>query len=137
MAQKDEITSVAPRPEPYRNALLYYEVALALLMMVLGLMHWSVIVGLGPVSLEGLSLSQKIATMYLGVSNPVAAVGLWMRVPWGRVIFIIAAFSEIAFHTAFIGTFGSNWPIVGIHLIALAGYGMLATLVRTRRLNPA
>ena len=41
--------------------------------------------------------------MYLAVADLVAAVGLWMRVAWGKVMVVAAAMSRIALHTAFIG----------------------------------
>ena len=61
-----------------------------------------------------MSTAWKIATMHLAVVDLVAAVGLWMRVAWGKVVWIYAALSEIAFHTVFIGTFGSDLPIVAL-----------------------
>ena len=48
--------------------------------------------------------------MYLAVVDLVAAVGLWMRVAWGKVLWICAAVSEIALHTVFIRPFGSDLP---------------------------
>ena len=48
--------------------------------------------------------------MHLAVVDLVAAVGLWMRVAWGKVLWVYAALSEIALHTVFIGTFGGDLP---------------------------
>jgi hypothetical protein len=70
--------------------------------------------------------------MVLGVGDLVAAVGLWMRVAWGRVIFVAATVIEIALHTAFTATYGSNWPVVGLHLAALSAYATLAMLARRK-----
>ena len=132
MASRDEITTVAPTPDLYRNVLVYYEMALAGLMMVLGLWQWSVIVGLSPPLFEAMPVLAKTATMYLAVADLVAAVGLWMRVAWGRVIFIAAAVSEIALHTAFIATYGTDWPLVAVRAALLGGYAGLAVLARRR-----
>jgi hypothetical protein len=70
--------------------------------------------------------------MYLAVADLVAAVGLWMRVDWGRVIFIAAMVSEIALHTAFSAAYGTDWPLVAVRAALLAGYAGLAILARRR-----
>jgi hypothetical protein len=132
IAARDEITTVAPQPDRYQIALFYYEIVLAILMMALGLGQWAVIVGLMPGAFEAMPVVAKIATMYLAVADLVAAVGLWMRVAWGRVIFIAAAVSEIGFHTAFVTTYGTNWVLVGVHTVALGVYALLAVLARRR-----
>jgi len=132
IAARDEITTVAPQPDRYQIALFYYEIVLALLMMALGLRQWAVIVGLTAGTFEAMPVVVKIATMYLAVADLVAAVGLWMRVAWGRVIFIVAAVSEIGLHTAFVATYGTNWVLVAVHTVALAVYAVLAVLARRR-----
>jgi hypothetical protein len=137
MATRDEMTTVAPPADPYRTALVYFEIALAVLMLGLGLREWAVIVGLASSRFEALPAAAKVAVMYLAVADIVAAVGLWMRVAWGRVIFIAAAVSEVALHTVFIATFGSSWTIVALHGITLAVYAILAILARRRPANSA
>jgi hypothetical protein len=132
MASRDEITTVAPRADPFGNALVFYEMAVAVVIMGLGLWQWSILVGLVPPSFEAMPVTLKIATMYLAVADLVGAVGLWMRVAWGRVIFVAAAVSEIALHTVFIATYGSNWAIVGMHGVLLTVYATLTVLARRR-----
>jgi hypothetical protein len=134
MAARDEIITVAPKPDRYQIALYYYEIVLAVLMMGLGLRQWGLIVGfkIGGATFEAMSAPAKIVTMYLAVADLVAAVGLWMRVAWGRVIFIAAAISDIGFHTAFVATYGANWVLVAIHAVALVLYAILAVLARRR-----
>jgi hypothetical protein len=130
--------AAAAKPERGRQevALDIYRIGLSVLMMLLGLRHWAIIVGFMPGStgtFEEMSTAWKIATMHLSVVDLVASVGLWMRVPWGTVVWVIAAVSEILFHTAFIGTFGSDLPIIALHLATLGTYGVLAFMVRARR----
>jgi hypothetical protein len=48
------------------------------------------------------------------------------------VIFVAAAISEIALHTAFVATYGSNWPLISMHGGLLAVYATLAVLSRRR-----
>jgi hypothetical protein len=132
MAIRDEMTTVAPRADPYRIALDYYEIAVAVVLLGLGLAQWATIVGLSSNAFDTMPVTTKIAVMYLGVADLVAAVGLWMRVAWGRVIFIAAAVSEIALHTAFVATYGSNWTVVILHGGLLLIYAILAVLARRR-----
>ncbi len=130
MATRDEITTVVPRTDPFRTALTAFEMLVAVVMLILGLWQWSVIVGLVQPSFEPMPLLNKVATMYLAVAYLVAAVGLWMRVAWGRVIFVATAISVIALHTALIATYGSNWVLVGMQLVLLAIYATLAVMAR-------
>ena len=74
----------------------YYLIALSVLMMLLGLREWAIILGVipgTPGAFEAMDAHWKIATMYLSVIDLVAAVGLWMRVAWGKVVWLLAALS--------------------------------------------
>ena len=107
---------------------------LAAAMMLLGLRQWAIIVGLaaGPGGgFETMPQIWQLATMHLGVVDLIAAVGLWLRSSWGRVVWIVAAVSEVAMHSVFIGTFGANFVIVAFHAAALAA--MLVTWIGVRR----
>ena len=109
---------------------------LAIVLMLFGLRQWAVILGVaaspgGP--FETMSAAWQLATMYLAVVDLVAAVGLWMRVAWGNVLWICAALSEVVFHTFFMNTFGSDYTVVAFHLFAIAGYVTLLLLVRKDR----
>jgi hypothetical protein len=120
----------------YEVALDGYQIALSVLMMLLGLHQWAIIVGFVPGTtgtFETMSTAWKIATMHLSVVDLVAAVGLWMRVPWGVVVWVLAALSEVLFHTAFIGTFGSDLPVIALHLATLVAFGVIAFMARARR----
>ena len=104
------------RPEV---ALDVFLIALSALMMLLGLRQWAIILGIlsgatGP--FEAMDTSWKVATMYLSVIDLVASVGLWMRVAWGKVVWLLAALFGIALHTVFVRTFGSDLPIVALHV---------------------
>ena len=57
---------------------------------------------------EQMSTPWFVATMHLAVVDLVAAVGLWMRVAGGKVVWVYSALFEITLHTIFIGTFGGN-----------------------------
>lgn len=132
MSSLEDISVKEPQRNRFEVTLDYYLIGLSVLLMVLGLRQWAVIVGMlegSAGTFEAMSQQWQIATMHLAVVDLVAAVGLWMRVAWGRVVWILAAVSEIAFHTLFIGTFGSNLLAVLFHCTALlvfAGLYLLA-----------
>jgi Family of unknown function (DUF6163) len=117
----------------YLKAIDIYGRVISVVLMLFGLREWAVIMGVaasfgGP--FETMTVAWKMATMYLAVVNLVAAVGLWMRVAWGNVLWVCAAGSEIAFHTVFIETYGSDYTIVVFHLFSLGGYLALFLLAR-------
>ena len=117
----------------YSKALDLYGRVLSVVLILLGLRQWAVILGIvaGPAgAFETMPIAWQLVTMYLAVIDLVAAVGLWMRVSWGDVLWMLAAVSEVAFHTIFIRTFGSDYTIVGFHFLALAGYATLLLLIR-------
>ncbi len=111
----------------------YYLIALSVLMMLLGLREWAIILGILPGatgSFEAMTAPWKVATMYLSVIDLVASVGLWMRVAWGKVVWLLAALSAIALHTVFIPTYGSDLPIVLLHVLTIAAFVALTFLSR-------
>jgi hypothetical protein len=133
MASKDEMSAVPPPPGRQAVALDYYVMALAVAMMLLGLRQWAIILGVIPGaegSVEALSTPWKLATMHLAVTDLVASVGLWLRVAWGKVIWIFAAASEIAFHTVFIGTLGGDLVLVTFHVVSVAAFLVLTVMAR-------
>lgn len=115
-------------------ALDLYLVALSVVMMLFGLRQWAVIVGIlngpGGGSFEAMSTAWKIVTMHFAVVDLVAAVGLWMRVAWGKVVWVYAAVSEIVIHTAFMGTFGADWAKVTFHAVTLLVFLVLVLIDR-------
>lgn len=124
----------------FETLLSYYMIALSVVMMLFGLSQWAIIIGIMPGvggSFEAMSVEWKIVTMHMAVVDLVAAIGLWMRVPWGAVVWIYAAASEIVFHTLFIGKFGADWPKVGFHIFTLILFVILALMARrqARSLN--
>ena len=79
---------------------------------------------------EEMSTPWAIVTIHMAVVDLVAAVGLWMRVAGGKVIWVYSALFEVALHTGFISTFGTNWPVVGFHVVTLFVFFLLTFLAR-------
>lgn len=128
----------SPAAEPsegaqYRRLLSLYLRGLSVIMLFLGLRQWAVILGIVGAEaggFEALTTPWKLATMHFAVADLVAAVGLWMRVSWGTVLWVYAALAEIAIHTVFIATFGSDIMVTAFHVLTLAIFATLEVLVR-------
>lgn len=116
------IDDVVQTPKPSLADLLFVIflriVALACLWQ--GLQFWGLLVGIGGEGLgrfDLMTVPWRIAACGLAVVLPVAAVGLWMAVSWGPVIWIIAASGQILMHGVWPHIFGHNPLIIAFHLI--------------------
>jgi hypothetical protein len=128
----------APKVNRYPLAIDIYARVMAVILMLLGLRHWAVIIGVmadDGGTFEQMNGTWQLATIHLAVIDLVAAVGLWMRVAWGNVVWIWAAIAEVAMHTVFADTFGSEYGIVALHIFGLVGMALLLFLAR--RAEPA
>jgi uncharacterized membrane protein (DUF2068 family) len=117
----------------YLKLLGIYSRVLSIVLLLFGLRQWAVIVGVAASpggAFETMAPAWQVATMYLAVVDLVGAVGLWMRVAWGNVLWVLAALSEIAFHTFFMNTFGTDYTVVAFHFFALGGFATLFLLAR-------
>jgi hypothetical protein len=76
----------------------WYLRTLALGWLVLGLLAWSVIIGVDAVAtrpFEARATTFQAVTIYFAVVDVVAAVGLWLLAPWGGVVWLIASVSRL------------------------------------------
>ncbi len=115
-----------------------YGRVMAGLLMLLGLFHWAVILGVVAGAggmFEEMSAAWKMATIHLAVVDLVAAVGLWQRVAWGNVLWIYAALFEVAMHTLFMGTFGADYLVVAFHVFTVGGFLIVALAARQAAAN--
>ncbi|NLS03107.1 hypothetical protein HGP14_06935 [Rhizobium sp. P32RR-XVIII] len=84
----------------------------------LGLQYWAMLVGYslaGAGRFDLLSLPWKVAATSLAVLFPVAALGLWLTVSWGPVLWVLAAGGQILMYGMLPETFGANRLIVLLH----------------------
>ena len=87
----------------------------ALSCLVAGLQYWGRLIGLSDGGMSRFDLIPyywQLASAALAVLLPVAAVGLWMQVSWGPVIWVVAAGSEIVMHKGFPLWYGER-PVAG------------------------
>lgn len=131
----NEVTQLPSEPDnPYDLALTVYLRGISAMLLLLGLRHWLYIAGVFQDpgwSFETMSTPWQLVTIHLAVVDLVAAVGLWMRVAWGNVIWIYVALFEVAMHTVFADTFGLDLLIVAFHILSLLIF--VALLVMSRR----
>ena len=131
-----EVTQLPSEPDnPWSLALTIYLRGIAALLMLLGLRQWLYIAGIFSEpgwTFESMTTEWQFVTIHLAVVDLVAAVGLWMRVSWGNVLWVYASVFEIAIHTVFAETFGLDPIIVGFHAVSLAVFAALVFMERRR-----
>ena len=103
--------------------------AMAVLSLLKGLYHWSIVCGIGDgpqASFEAAPMAWQAATVFFAVIDLVAAVGLWLTAAWGAVVWLTAAISMIAVQILFPNIYGGDLVPVFIELALLAIYLTLA-----------
>ena len=90
-----------------------------------GLQYWAMLVGY---SLDGLArfdllnLPWKVAASSLAVLFPVSALGLWLTVSWGPVLWAIAAAVQVSMYVVWPDIFGNNRLVPLLHGFVAALY---------------
>ena len=123
------ILQVGTEPEAVTGALdasfrLFVRLV-ALSCLVAGLQYWARLIGFsdGGVSRFDLIPSYwQLASAALAVLLPVAAVGLWMQVSWGPVIWVVSAGAEIVMHKGFPLWYGERPVLVIAHVVVISVY---------------
>ncbi|WP_314088075.1 DUF6163 family protein [Shinella sp. M31] len=83
------------------------------------LQYWAMLTGFsfnGQGRFDLLPPAWKAAYTALAVLFPVAAVGLWLLVSWGPVIWLVAAATEVAMHEVYPSIFGIDRMLVLLHV---------------------
>ncbi|HUB62990.1 MAG TPA: hypothetical protein VL996_00810 [Methylocella sp.] len=96
---------------------------LAGLWVLQGLMQWAAIL-LPPESLlDTVSAARGAAVVFFAIFDFVAAVGLWLAVPWGGVIWLLGAIAQIVVALTIPGFFSVLW--VGANFVLIMIYFVL------------
>lgn len=117
--------------------LVWFLRGMAVLSMVKGLFHWSVVLGIGEgedTSFTQHSVPWQTATVYFAIIDLVAAVGLWLAAVWGAVVWLTAAVSMAAVEFFFPQIYGGGLGIVIVELLLLCCY--LALALQSAREHP-
>lgn len=103
-----------------------------------GMQYWAMLVGY---SLEGrarfdlLDLPWRVIAPALAVLFPVASLGLWLAVPWGAVLWTMAAIIQILMYVVWPEIFGENHlvPLLNVLVASLYVVFRLALWLEGRR----
>ncbi len=120
----------------WTKALVLFLRAMAVLALLKGLYHWTVVCGIINPEQDFLaqSLGWQTATVFFAVIDLVAAVGLWLLAAWGAVVWLTAAISMAAVEVFFPEVYGGRMWVVAIEGVLLAGYLVLA--IQSAREHP-
>ena len=120
----------------WTGRLVLFMRAMAVLSMAKGLYHWAELtgfIGSADQAFENQSMAWQSATVYFAVIELVAAVGLWLATPWGAVVWLTTVVSMAVIELMFPIVYGGSLVIVGIELLFLAIYLVLAWLAAQER----
>jgi len=107
---------------------VYYLMAVAILLLVAGLLRAGLILGITPTggSFETMDMAGRAGAVTLVFLDLFAAVGLWIRAVWGPLMWAVAAIVETAMYTLFPDEFGSHPLRVTVHCVLIGVYLVLA-----------
>lgn len=124
--------TVAPKKKVTAHTILvWYLRALSILFILGGVVYWARIFGVAALGIgpfDAMTIEWKVATVYFAVLNLVAAVGLWLGVSWGTVMWLLAGLSQLVMFIGFSGFFGFDIGLVVFHTTTIIGYFVLAYL---------
>src|SRR5436189_4265872 len=124
--------------KPWSYRLMLFLRAMAGVSLCKGLYHWAVICGIGaplPSGFDSYSTPYQVATVFFGVIDLVAGVGLWLAAPWGAVVWLTSVISLAAVEILFPQIFGGSLVIIVVELMLLGAY--LALALMAAREQPA
>lgn len=99
--------------------------AVAALVMLKGLYHWSLLCGVGDgagIRFETMPASWQVSTIFFAVIDIVAGVGLWLLAAWGAAVWIIAGLTQLAVEIWFPEVYGGFVPLTILYVLLLLGY---------------
>ena len=114
---------------------VWFNRLIALLCLLSGVSYWVALIGFNEGAFGRFDLMPihwQVAATSLAVLLPVAAVGLWMVVSWGPVIWAAAAIGEIVMYVGFPQLFGTK-PLIIISHISIALLYLLFRMVLNRQ----
>ncbi len=100
-------------------AFTWFHRIIAAYCLLFGFLYWVRLIGFYEGALwrfDLMPLHWKFASASLAVLFPVAAIGLWMKVSWGPVIWLAAALVETLMFYGFPQLFGAHVLTLATHL---------------------
>ncbi len=115
----------------WSQVLIWYLRAMAVLLIGAGLIHWARIVGISPwrgLWFWEMPVEWQTATVFFAVLDLVAAIGLWLTVSWGTVMWLTRALTQVVMHSLFSDIFGRRPYEIAFYLTTIAIYLVLLYL---------
>jgi hypothetical protein len=104
---------------------------MAAISLIKGLYYWAIVCGflsVSGVTFEDAPTPVQAATVFFGVIDLVAAVGLWLAAPWGAVVWLTSVISMVAVEVLFPQIYGGRIWIVATDIVLIAFYLWLALM---------
>ncbi|MBB4304824.1 hypothetical protein GGD81_003888 [Rhodobium orientis] len=136
MSMTPEETETERSRPPWRDILVWYMRLLAIHLIGAGIIHWGRIVGYSQwrgLWIWEMPVEWQTVTAFFAVIDLVAAVGLWLTVSWGVVIWLVRVLTQVVMHAIFWDTFGKRpWEITFL-LTTVVIYFVLTWLAERER----
>jgi len=119
------------RTDRWASRLVLFLRVMATIALLKGLYHWAIVCGfLSPsdASFEDAATPVQAATVFFGVIDLVAAVGLWLAAPWGAVVWLTSVISMVAVEVLFPQIYGGRVWVVGVDMVLIFFYLWLALM---------
>ncbi|APY13124.1 hypothetical protein BR10RB9215_C10414 [Brucella sp. 10RB9215] len=120
------------QPSGTEWAFTWFMRLLALAALASGVFYWIRLIGIHPGLLWRFDLMPGLwqtAVVALAVLMPVASTGLWMRAPWGPVLWFVAAIGEIAIYSVFARHFEYRPITVAFDVLCILVYIVFRVLL--------
>lgn len=116
----------------WRELFVTYLRILSILLIGAGIIHWARIIGYSPwrgLLFADMPVEWQVATVYFGVLDLVAAVGLWLTASWGPVMWLLRTLSQVVMHTVFADIFANRPFEITFYLFTIALYLVLLVMM--------
>lgn len=83
---------------PWRRRLFLFLRGVSAFLLLQGVIHWAVILGIGdgPASrFEIMPAAAQAAVIWAAIIDPIAGVGLWLRAGWAVVLWLLATLTQV------------------------------------------
>ena len=105
--------------------LVIYMRVLAVLWLAQGLLQWRNILAPEGPTIDVLPSFEAATIIFFAITNLVAAVGLWLAVPWGGVLWLFAISAQM-FLIGFVGMIEGGRLILAVDVALIVAYFVLS-----------
>ena len=106
-------------------SLVIYMRVLAVLWLAQGLLQWRNILAPEGPAIDAMASFEAATIIFFAITNLVAAVGLWLAVPWGGVLWLFAISAQM-FLIGFVGMIEGGRLILALDVALIVAYFVLS-----------